>query len=381
MYKNLDSKKETFESITIDSIEKLRCFISEQKTWTPPKVQLPWLEKLGLSSEDFEEKRENYFIYRGIRESKFELNTSLQFHWKEIEHFYPNISQLDYLKSVVGLLKKNSIVQNYEQKKKTSFPKIGIIALMQHYGVPTPFLDWTPDIKIGLNFAHDGMIDGIADNEISNYVSLYYINLKRNFELTMASYQNILNDATGRIESMLDDCPPNTDKTNASLDNMFSMDDLGIDFIFVDDPEDAPEVKDIFKGVLDLINPNLAIQKGAFIMNFHPEDKDKYLDYYWNEKLSENSNHRGIMPRTKIQCANIKKSVLQEWFDNGGEVKHYDDSEESQNLKKVVLETYYGWLLKGKKDFDYFKACFVKNGETEDQKIAKAFLENFIKTN
>ena len=403
LYKALKDKEKDFLCSTIETKEQLVDLIQSHKSYCPPHREII-VHGQRITNDD-SLNRKHYIIYRGIRESKFHLNTSLQFRWKEIKHFHPSFSQKKYLVKMVELLEKNSMIKEYLNKGGKSYTDISILALMQHYGLPTPLLDWTPSIETGLNFAFDWIaLDGETD-KISNYASLYYINLFENHELEAASYQNILVDAEVRISDALRHFNPNSldrvDLSGASLKSLFSVKDLDIDFIYIDYSKDAPYVQDIFGNVLSLINPNLEKQEGAFIINFHSRAN---LDFYWNKKnstkgtrvisetesfndklgvtiktsLSENPNAIGIIPQTRICCANIKKSVLVDWVNNGGKNEHYDNSEESRRLKVSTLETYYSWLLSRKKDYSYFRSQFVKKGESEDQKIAKSFLERYI---
>lgn len=401
-HKRIIDKEKGFHCIKIDTKEELIEFIQKQKAYKHPNTVIPIGGKI-MTYDEFFKKRNHYIIYRGIKESKYPLNTSLQFRWKEIKHFHPSFSQIKYLTRMVELLENNPTIKHYFEKDGKTPTDISILALMQHYGLPTPLLDWTPDIETGLNFAYDGIDLNHTDDEITNYASLYYINLDKNYELLESSYQKIIN-YKGFLEEELaiinQHYQGKVDFHGACLKELFTVNDLGLDFIYIDYSNDAPYVQDIFGNVLTLINPNLEKQEGAFIINFHRAN----LDFYWNKKqsnkgtkiirehttiherlgeitftCSENPNAIGILPMTKIGCANIKKSVLDDWINNGGKNDHYDDSEESKLLKVSTLKTYFTWLLSRKKDYDYFKKVFIKEGKNDDQRIAKEFLESYKK--
>lgn len=368
-YNNLKEKQKAFDCKRIDTLDELKAFISEQNDYKPKKKSLRFGDS-EVSSDDVFGTRSKYIIYRGIKESKYHLNTSLQLHWKEIIDKKKNITQLGYLSALVGILRNNDTIKQYEEGKADKFTDIGILALMQHYGLPTPLMDWTSDIITGLNFASDGMTDGKEENEISNYVSLYYINLMENHELLQASYQKLLENATEKIQEIVSSLNKgNIDYTDGSLNRLFQLKDMGIDHIYIDYAEDAPQVTDIFGSTLDLINPNLQMQKGAFIINLNEE---YFLEQLWNKKtdsdndvvlnkktiidqntgieiqieISQNPYAKGIIPNTKISCADIKKSVLKEWLSNGGKLNHYDEGEESLKIKSAVKHEYDEWLNK-----------------------------------
>ena len=168
-YESFEKKQKDFDCEKIETIKELDGFISEQENYAP----------IGISG--LFRFPPPYFIYRGIKESKFRLNTSFQLRYDEITYFHPSISVKDYLSQMVVKLKDKKLIN------ESGLTDIGIVALMQHYGLPTPFMDWTPNIRIALNFAYDGIDMPIDmpnhDNDISQYVSLYYIDLIKNYEL------------------------------------------------------------------------------------------------------------------------------------------------------------------------------------------------------
>lgn len=98
-YTDLNSKLNDFECKRIDTIEDLVEFIDNQKAYRPSSKIIKIGDK-EISSDDLFGKRKHYFIYRGIKESKFHLNTSLQLHWDEIKE-KKDISQLQYLRKLV----------------------------------------------------------------------------------------------------------------------------------------------------------------------------------------------------------------------------------------------------------------------------------------
>jgi len=51
---------------------------------------------------------------------------------------------------------------------------IAYLSYMQHFGVPSPFLDYTYNPYVALFFAVDNLVYQPSDNEIDNYFSLYY---------------------------------------------------------------------------------------------------------------------------------------------------------------------------------------------------------------
>ena len=385
-YDSFEEKQKDFDCIKIEQIDDLSNFIYAQENYTPNTGKNSFLDANNYF--------QNKFIYRGLKESKFRLNTSLQLRYDEIEYFHPSISVNDYLCQMVGKLKEKEIINQRE------LTDIGIIALMQHYGLPTPFMDWTPNIKVGLNFAYDGINMTSQNNDISNYVSLYYIDLIANYELSASSYQNILCDSTNQSKKFKQNGDlDGVDCSNASLNNLFNINDIDIDFIYIEYLRDSKNIKDIFGKDLDINNPNISMQEGAFIIN---SKKEKFLNELWNEKmnrhkmisekviniantdinmiLTTSQGATGIVPNTRINCVDIRKEVLKQWIKTGGYTDHYNNSEESKNYEKIILSTYYNWLLERKheeQDTKYFYDTFVVKGSDVSKSIAKEVYNAF----
>lgn len=130
----------------------------------------------------FQEKGDG-FIYRGSSEAKYKLYSSSQRIYMNqdlhlqvpsdsiSEHYRGFISKLiDGCKSwnngVVGkLLQASGIHMNNG---------LAYLSYMQHFGVPTPFLDFSFNPYISLFFAIDNLTYKPSNTEIDNYFSLYY---------------------------------------------------------------------------------------------------------------------------------------------------------------------------------------------------------------
>ena len=124
------------------------------------------------------EERTN-FIFRGMKEAKHKLYTSGQRQWLENDMTeWAGMTYLNFIYELVNharnhpLLEKVFDVYNYSATQR-EFP---ILSILQHYGGPTPLMDWTYNINVALFFATENLSGGHGTNSIDNYFSIYFIN-------------------------------------------------------------------------------------------------------------------------------------------------------------------------------------------------------------
>lgn len=124
-------------------------------------------------------KRSNqHALFRGICESKYKLYTSLQ-----RECFAKNI---DFNKTPIRSIILKLIENGRDNPKSHNilpeyFAKLGIplndwmlLAILQHYGAPSPLLDFTKDYMPALYFMCLGMKHFYSVNEVDQYASIVY---------------------------------------------------------------------------------------------------------------------------------------------------------------------------------------------------------------
>ncbi|WP_417939487.1 FRG domain-containing protein [Flavobacterium sp. RS13.1] len=153
VYKTLQEKKEHFQIIQINTIDEFNLF--------------------------FNSHRESKGIYRGISSATYKIYTSLQ--RQNILNNVDNFSISNYISRV----RREPLIKKYFELFKIAPSKLSFWSYLQHYGAPTPYIDFTLDIKKALYFAIEDF--DIAkyeckNDELLDRFSLFYLD-KTNLDL------------------------------------------------------------------------------------------------------------------------------------------------------------------------------------------------------
>jgi len=145
-----------------------------------------------FSNNEYIKKINHSVFFRGVSEAKYCLYNSAQVYYikkfaslnvTRFKSFHKSLLiHYHYDKFISILIEETKKYQNGAIKKlfdANNIPDGNILAYlsyMQHYGVPTPLLDFTQDFYLALFFAIDNQKEWIeSDNEIENYFSLYLV--------------------------------------------------------------------------------------------------------------------------------------------------------------------------------------------------------------
>ena len=100
----------------------------------------------------YEELKENTLLYRGIHEAKYKIYTSAQREWITNEYSKNGMTYTQFIQSIISNIRKNTILSKYYKSLNINENDLLYISLLQHYGAPSPLLDFTYNINIALYF-------------------------------------------------------------------------------------------------------------------------------------------------------------------------------------------------------------------------------------
>jgi hypothetical protein len=232
------------------------------------------------------------FLFRGMGEAKYKLFNSAQRFWitNEVEQWWKPKSYLQYIDEFIGKARDkklfNKIFEYYKlRSNQRDFP---ILSILQHYGAPTPLMDFTYDIDVALFFATEKAVPSSSNNEIDQYFSIYLINKQY-------QKQNELNNLL--------------DFTNGSfprLSTFYNWENNKNSIFYISDFENKKVPKNSFRDerpITTIYNQNIIPQQGLFIFNPFPK---KPLEDCFNVNHLENGNNLELSP---ILCFDIRKDL------------------------------------------------------------------------
>lgn len=135
------------------------------------------------TKEDFDElyeslKNKENILFRGQREAKWRLYSTLQRYWISEELYKENYSYEDLIEAMVEIGNNDfgeKIKEVLEANHIDTVNSISILGFLQHHGCPTPLLDWTYSFKNALYFSIDNLEPRNSTFEIEEYCSVYHI--------------------------------------------------------------------------------------------------------------------------------------------------------------------------------------------------------------
>ena len=326
-----------------DLIEKKTLFDNEDFFIINTKADLDrWFR---FYSSDF--KRENAvdFIFRGISEAKYKLYTSAQRLWitDNMNQWKNEYSYKDFIENMIikakanPLLKKIFDLYDYSDEDR-DFP---IICLLQHYGAPSPVLDWTYNIDCAVFFATDNVIRNpkVKTNSIENYISIYSIHKK---ELTRQGELLNLNDISEKNYPSFNSIRNLGNEDNPNSNTLFILSDFekSIHENNLLEFENRKLKVRSTKPMTSVFNQNIIAQEGLLMYN---PFQDRPIEQLFNVNPLGEGQNLHLKP---FKCFNIHKDLteyLRRLIENKKGIKKsyvyphlYDDA---KAVKEAVLNS------------------------------------------
>lgn len=290
IYNSLEEKSEHFEQINITSKADLKDLI----------------ENISTNGS------ENKFIFRGVNDARFKLFNSAQRKWAEEELIFLGKTYKEFITEEIDYAKRfqnNLLIKFFRAFGHTAYD-LSILSFLQHYGAPTPLLDFSDSFDTGLFFCAD-KLKHLAGDNIENYFSLYAI------ETGQMDFVSLLDHLASQFFDINTLMSTNSDKKidykkvlgrittleygyfeELKLFYMPGYSDEGINFAIPSLPS--------FKLVYNQHNLNIINQQGMFVFN---ADSKKPLEDIFNSRSNNPFELR------RIKCWNIHKSLNEYIFD------------------------------------------------------------------
>ncbi len=157
-----------------EHISEYKSFV--QKSLFFDQVNIDTEEQIDELFEKFKES--DKYLFRGQREAKWRLYSSLQRFWVWDKFEKDQDIYNSFLKKMVCQGEEefgHNIKVILDKIHIDSLNDLAILGFLQHHGCPTPLLDWTYSFENALFFGIDGIDNTDSIIEINNYFSIYHI--------------------------------------------------------------------------------------------------------------------------------------------------------------------------------------------------------------
>ena len=261
----------------------------------------------------YDEIKTKDLLFRGIHEAKYKIYTSAQREWIMNDYSKQGIAFVQFIQSIISNIRKRTILSQYYKSLNIHENDLLYISLLQHYGAPSPLLDFTHNLNIALYFALDGLKVASSNNDIDNYFSLYILDRNKcGYELVdiVAMLSNGRESGEKMLKEFMDLNPnqPVNDSLLKHVDEYTTwIKDDGtneglckIDCGFLDNPLKSKTFSMYETNeILYWSNVNLIAQEGCFI--FYTKENTPLEQYFGFDNK--------YLP--KLKCVNIHKSLAE----------------------------------------------------------------------
>lgn len=312
-YKTFKEKNERFKNSDFGLIESVEQFDS-------------WYNKIKQQTKLGEDYKYNNF-YRGMTEAKYKLFNSAQRLWiiNELSQ-WKNTGFIDFFQQLVNragdklLFKK--VFEYYKlHPSQRDFP---LLSILQHYGAPTPLMDWTYNLDVALYFATEKAEVSYSLNEIDKYFSIYFIDKQ--------------NQKPKELNNIFDWSEGHFPKLNSFQDWEHKVNSIFYISDFENNRVPSKGFRDI-RPMTTYYNLNILPQEGLFI--FSPFPTKPLEDCFTTDHFQDGNN----LQLTPFNSFNIKKD-LSEYIRRKIEYKGIDNKFIYPELKNFCSGLINEHLLK-----------------------------------
>ncbi len=202
-------------------------------------------------------------LFRGVSEAKYMLYTSGQREFILQDYATLGIQYDQFMRVLLRNLRRNDDLMNFCKVAKTPPNDSYCFTYLQHYGAPTPYIDFTTDIYTALFYCFYRMSSQLSKSEIDHYCTLYYIKLDDIEYITERYMQEIHKDSpTERNLSLYSESTGGDVKSG-----MLSFDILQkMDIFYIDSKRKSGMFNDK-KLIFRIPNRNMLVQNGVLLYN------------------------------------------------------------------------------------------------------------------
>jgi len=256
-------------------------------------------ETVAIKQED----RTNYF-FRGMKDAKHRLYTSAQRIWIENDMAeWSGVSYHGFIDKLIGhslnhhLLRKVFDVYGYNPTER-QFP---ILSILQHYGAPTPFMDWSYNVNVSLFFGTETLKGGHGNGVIDNYFSIYMIN-KADYKKELLNIRDFIEMNSYATFNSFSDW--GDDPRNPNKNGIFYISDFDEGNAYPSVQHSSIQLRNN-RPFTSIFNQNIIPQEGLFI--FNPFALKSIEEVFNVPPYAEGSN----LILTPFACFNIKKDLAE----------------------------------------------------------------------
>lgn len=143
-------------------------------------------------------------LFRGMNEAKYRILSSIQRQWLWQKLGDTGKTSKDLVEIIIEKAKSDEILKKHFETIGVDIDnEISILSFLQHYGCPTPLIDWTFNFDNALFFALSEIKPPQEQRRIDNYISVYLIeerhiiegSLKELIRTSLQSLSNITKPA------------------------------------------------------------------------------------------------------------------------------------------------------------------------------------------